>query len=180
MEDCNNSYDFDQCYCRTPIIVKCPSGATGATGNTGPTGATGVGVVAYGSLRGANVEQPGVDLTTVPFSITGPLANTITVSASGNELVVGEAGVYQITASINAVATTGPDTDQPYLIAIITLNDNPIFGDTTTYFKIANRDCSTFVAQATLQAGDAIGIKISTNFPTLGYMNRSLNIVQLS
>lgn len=178
MEDCNyNNYDFDQCYCRTPIIVKCPSGPTGPTGNTGPTGMS---VVGYGSLRGANVEVPGVELTTVPFSIKGPLSDTITVSSTGNELVVGKDGVYQIITSINAEAAVDLDGDQPYLNAIITLNGNPIFGDTTTYFKIANRDCSTFVVQAALQAGDAIGIKISTNFPVLGYMNRSLSIVQLS
>jgi hypothetical protein len=116
----------------------------------------------------------------VPFSVVGPLSGTITVSLSGNELVVGESGIYQITISINAEATTDPDPDQPYLNAIITVNGVPIFGDTTTFFKISNRSSSTFIAQASLAAGDEVGVSISTDFPVLGYMNRTLTIVQLS
>ena len=112
--------------------------------------------------------------------MAGPLSDTVTVSLSGNELVVGESGIYQITISINAVATTDPDPDQPYLNAIITVNGGPIFGDTTTFFKIANRSSSSFVAQASLTAGDEVGVSISTDFPVLGYMNRSLTVVQLS
>jgi hypothetical protein len=111
--------------------------------------------------------------------VVGPLSN-ITVSLSGNELVVGESGVFQITISINAEATTDPDPDQPYLEAIITVNGTPIFGDTTTFFKIQNRSSSTFVVQAALSAGDEIGVSIRTDFPILGYMNRSLTVVQLS
>ncbi|MCS7460281.1 hypothetical protein N0M98_09015 [Paenibacillus doosanensis] len=136
--------------------------------------------MAYGSLRGVSVETPGSTFTSVPFSIVGPLSPTITVSATGNELVVGESGIYQITISINAEATTDPDPNEPYLDAIITNNGAPIFGDTTTFFKIANRSSSSFVVQATLAAGDTIGASISTDFPVLGYMNRSLTIVQLS
>ena len=136
--------------------------------------------MAYGSLRGGSVETPGAIFTPVPFSIVGPLSNTITVSLSGNELVVGESGIYQITISINAEATVDPDPDQPYLNAIITVNGVPIFGDTTTFFKIANRSSSTFVVQAALSAGDEVGVSIITDFPVLGYMNRSLTIVQLS
>ena len=85
------------------------TGATGATGVTGVTGATGVTgevVLAFGSLRGSSVETPGATLTSVPFNVVGPLSDTITVSLSGNELVVGETGIYQITVSINAEATT--------------------------------------------------------------------------
>lgn len=136
--------------------------------------------MAFGSLRGSSVETPGETFTPVPFSVVGPLSDTITVSLSGNELVVGESGIYQITISINAEATTDPDPDQPYLTAIITVNGTPIFGDTTTFFKIANRSTSTFVVQASLTAGDSVGVSISTNFPALGYINRSLTIVQLS
>lgn len=88
--------------------------------------------------------------------------------------------MYQITISINAEATVDPDTDQPYLEAIITANGTPVFGDTTTFFKIFNRSSSTFVVQAALTAGDEIGVSISTDFPVLGYLNRSLTIVQLS
>ena len=73
-----------------------------------------------------------------------------------------------------------PDPDEPYLQAIITVNGTPIFGDTTTFFKIANRSSSTFVVQASLTAGDEVGASISTNFPVLGYLNRSLTVVQLS
>ncbi len=137
-------------------------------------------VLAFGSLRGSSVETPGATLTPVPFSVVGPLSDTITVSLSGNELVVGESGIYQITISINAEATVEPDPDQPYLDAIITVNGTPIFGDTTTFFKITNRSSSTFVVQASLAAGDEVGASVSTDFPILGYMNRSLTIVQLS
>jgi hypothetical protein len=157
-----------------------PSGTTGATGPEGPTGPAGEVVLAFGSLRGSSVETPGATFTPVPFSVVGPLSDTITVSLSGNELVVGESGIYQITISINAEATTDPDPDQPYLNAIITVNGTPIFGDTTTFFKISNRSSSTFVVQASLTAGDEVGASISTDFPVLGYMNRSLTIVQLS
>ena len=108
------------------------------------------------------------------------MSSTITVSMSGNELVVGESGIYQITISINAEATVDPDLDLPYLNAIITVNGLPIFGDTTTFFKIPNRSSSTFVVQATLTAGDEVGVSISSTFLTLGYMNRSLTVVQLS
>ncbi|QQK76185.1 hypothetical protein HUG15_11865 [Salicibibacter cibarius] len=158
-----------------------PTGDIGPTGPTGPTGATGEVVLAYGSLRGSSVETPGEDFEPVPFNIVGPLSDTITVSGTGNELVVGESGIYQITVSINAEATTDPDPDQPFLDAIITVNGTPIFGDTTTFFKIANRSSSTFVVQAALNAGDEVGVSIRTDFPDiLGYMNRSLTIVQLS
>ncbi len=136
--------------------------------------------MAYGSLRGGSVETPGTTFTPVPFSVVGPLSDTVTVSLSGNELVIGESGIYQITISINAEATVDPDPDQPYLNAIITVNGIPIFGDTTTFFKISNRSSSTFVVQASLAAGDEVGTSISTDFPVLGYMNRSLTIVQLS
>nr|WP_246476606.1 hypothetical protein [Salicibibacter cibi] len=137
--------------------------------------------MAYGSLRGASVETPGGDFEPVPFGIVGPLSDTITVSGSGNELVVGESGIYQITVSINAEATTDPDPDQPFLDAIITVNGAPIFGDTTTFFKIANRSSSTYVVQAALSAGDEVGANIRTDYPDLlGYVNRSLTIVQLS
>ena len=136
--------------------------------------------MAFGSLRGSSVETPGETFEPVPFSVVGPLSDTITVSLSGNELVVGESGIYQITISVNAEATVNPDSDQPYLEAIITVNGTPIFGDTTTFFKISNRSSSTFIVQASLTVGDEVGVSISTDFPVLGYMNRSLTIVQLS
>ena len=157
-----------------------PTGADGATGPTGSTGPAGEGVLAYGSLRGASAETPGAVFTPVPFSVVGPLSDTVTVSLSGNELVVGESGVYQITISINAEATTDPDPDDPYLNAIITVNGGPVFGDTTTFFKITNRSSSSFIAQASLASGDEVGVSIATDFPALGYMNRSLTIIQLS
>ncbi|MFT9055754.1 MAG: hypothetical protein ABF449_03880 [Ethanoligenens sp.] len=125
------------------------------------------------------MEAPGTTFTPVPFSIVGPSAG-ITVSLSGNGLVAGENGVYQITVSINAEATTNPDLNQPYLEAIITVNSIPIFGDTTTFFKIFNRSSSSFVVQAFLTAGDEVGANIRTDFPVLGYMNRSLTVFLLS
>lgn len=157
-----------------------PQGPQGETGPQGPAGPTGEVVLAFGSLRGSTVETPGETFVPVPFNVVGPLSDTITVSMTGNELVVGESGIYQITISINAEATVDPDPDQPYLNAIITVNGTPIFGDTTTFFKISNRSSSTFVVQASLTAGDEVGTSISTDFPVLGYMNRSLTIIQLS
>lgn len=138
------------------------------------------GVLAFGSLRGNTAELPGATFAPVPFNIVGPLSDTVTVSLSGNELVVGQSGVYQVTISINAEATVDPDPDQPYLTAIITVNGAPIFGDTTTFFKIPNRSSTTFVVQAALTAGDEVGVNINSDFLALGYMNRSLTITQLS
>lgn len=163
-----------------PIGADGSTGATGANGSTGATGATGTVVLSYGSLRGSSIEIPGDTFVPLVFNIVGPLSNNITVSQSGNGLIVGEAGIYQITVSINAEATVDPDPEQPYLNAIITVNGIPIFGDITTFFKIQNRSTSTFVVQAALSAEDEIGVSISTAFPILGYMNRSLTIVQLS
>lgn len=156
------------------------TGSTGATGLQGNTGATGINVLAYGSLRGAGNEIPGSTLTKVPFNSVGPLSSTIQISPSGNELVVTTAGLYLITVSINAEATTEPDADQPYLNAIITVNGNPIFSDTTTFFKIPNRSSASFIVQSALAAGDEVGVSISTDFPILGYMNRVMTITQLS
>lgn len=42
------------------------------------------------------------------------------------------------------------------------------------------RSSSTFVVQAALAAGDEVGVSIISDFPVLGYMNRSLTIVQLN
>jgi hypothetical protein len=117
-ERCQGGFD-PLCHCFGPIGPQGPiglRGPTGATGPTGVTGATGEAVLAFGSLRGSSVEVPGAAFTPVPFSVVGPLSNTVTVSLSGNELVVGESGIYQITISINAEATTDPDPNQPYLI----------------------------------------------------------------
>lgn len=175
-------WDHDRCNFECECIIKCPTGSTGATEPTGPTsgtGSTGEVVLAFGSLRGASIEVPEATFTPVPFSVVGPLSN-ITVSLSGNELVVRESGIFQITISINAEAAVDPDPDQPYLNAIITVNGTPIFGDTTTFFKISNRSSSSFIVQASLTAGDEVGASISTTFPILGYMNRSLTVVQLS
>lgn len=124
--------------------------------------------------------MPGTAYGSVPFSVPGPLSSTITVSGTGNELVVGESGIYQITISISAEATAYPDTEQPYLNANIMVNGQPIFGDISTFFKIMNRGSSTYIVQAYLRAGDEVGINIGTDFPALGYMNRSLTLVQLS
>jgi len=126
------------------------------------------------------VETPGSIFTPIPFSVAGPLSDTVTVSLSGNGLVVGQAGVYQITISVNAEATAEPDPDQPYPNAIITVNGLPIFAYTTIFSKIPNRGASTYAVQPALAEGDEVGASVSTTFPVLGYMNRSLTIVQLS
>lgn len=155
-------------------------GPQGLEGPPGESGKTGKVVLAYGSLRSASIELPGTALERVPFSTAGPLYGAVKVSQTGNELVAGESGVYQITASVSAEATTDPDPEQPYLNAIIMVNNQPIFSDITTFFKITNRSSSTFVVQAYLNAGDEVGVNIGTEFPALGYMNRSLTLIQLS
>lgn len=137
-------------------------------------------IPAFGSLRGITIEVPGAALESIPFHLAGPLSDTVRVSQSGNELVAGESGVYQISLSVSAEATAEPDADQPYLNALITVNGKPVFGDISTYFKISNRSSSTFVVQAVLSAGDEVGAGISSDFLALGYMNRSLSIVKLS
>ncbi|MBS7009665.1 hypothetical protein [Anaerostipes sp.] len=147
----------------------------------GHCGCTGTGsVLGFGSLRGISIESPGAAPENIPFQLVGPLSDTVKVSQTGNELVAGESGIYQISLSISAEATAEPDTDQPYLTAIITVNGAPIFGDISTYLKVTNRSTSTFVVQASLSAGDAVGAEISSDFPALGYINRSLSIIQLS
>ncbi len=157
-----------------------PQGPQGQPGIQGEPGLTRNVVLAYGSLRGISNEVPGNGFVSVPFSVPGPLSASVTVSQTGNELIVGASGIYQITISISAEATTEPDEEQPYLNAIITVNGQPIFLDPSTFFKIANRSSSTFVVQAYLSEGDEIGASISTTFPALGYMSRSLTIVQLN
>ena len=157
-----------------------PIGPTGATGNTGATGPAGDAVLAYGSLRGNSIELPGADSAAVPFNAAGPLSDSVTVGQGGNELVVGRSGIYQITLSITAEATVNPDAGQPYLDAFLTINGGPLFGDTSTAMRIANRSSATYTVQSALAAGDRVGAAISTRSLTLGYMNRSLSVVQLS
>ena len=157
-----------------------PAGPTGATGNTGATGPAGDAVLAYGSLRGNSIELPGADSAAVPFNAAGPLSDSVTVGQGGNELVVGRSGIYQITLSITAEATVNPDAGQPYLDAFLTINGGPLFGDTSTAMRIANRSSATYTVQSALAAGDRVGAAISTRSLTLGYMNRSLSVVQLS
>lgn len=165
------------------------TGETGATGPMGPqglpgvqgsTGATGSVVLAYGSLSGLNNEIPNTVAAQMKFNKVGPLSDSITVSPSGNELIVGRDGIYQITISLSAEATVEADMDLPYLDAYITVNNQPVFGDISSFFKIPNRSSTTFTIQAALSAGDAVGVSVSSIFPSLGYMNRMLSIIQLS
>ncbi len=164
-----------------PQGVPGPAGPQGEAGPVGPQGGNGSAgyALAYGSLRGISIEIPGAAPTPVPFNSAGALSN-MSVSQSGNSLIVNETGVYQITISINAEATVDPDESQPYVNAFVTVNGTPIFGDITSYFDIANRSSSSFIVQGSLAAGDEIGVSASTNFLTLGYMNRSLTVIQIS
>ena len=166
----NHNSRSDRCNC-------CPPCCEGPRGEQGEPGTV---VLAYGSLRGSSIEVPGTAYGSVPFGVAGPLSSTITVSRTGNELVVGESGIYQITVSMSAEATAYPDAEQPYLNANIMVNGQPIFGDISTFFKIMNRGSSTYIVQAYLRAGDEVGVNIGTDYPALGYMNRSLTLVQLS
>lgn len=162
------------------LVFVIPAGAKGEQGIMGPTGPAGNTVLAYGSLMGNSIELPGANSEAVPFDAVGPLSESITSSQTGNELIIGKNGIYQITVSITAEATVNPDTEQPYLDAFLMVNDAPLFGNTSSALRIANRSSSTYTVQSALAAGDKIGVSISTRSPTLGYMNRSLTVVQLS
>lgn len=183
----NNQSDRYGCCCppccEGPPGPAGPQGPKGEPGNQGPRGEQGepgTVVLGYGSLRGSSIEVPGSAFGSVPFSTPGPLSMGVTVSRTGNELVVNESGIYQITISISAEATTYPDAEQPYLNAAVMVNGQPAFGDISTFFKIMNRGSSSYAVQAYLKAGDEVGVNIGTDFPALGYMNRSLTLVQLS
>ncbi|WP_341299378.1 hypothetical protein MHB44_12240 [Lysinibacillus sp. FSL H8-0500] len=136
-------------------------------------------VLGFGSLRGETAEIVFPTATPVPFSVAGPLRN-VSVSGTGNELVVMESGVYQITVSLNAVATSEPDPTQSFFTASITVNGAPIFLQGLALFNVLNRSSSTYVVQAELAAGDQVGVSVSSNSPLAGYTNRSLTVVQLS
>jgi len=136
-------------------------------------------VLAYGSLRGDTLGPLSPDPTPVTFQVVGPLSN-VTVSPSGNELVVQNDGVYQITISINAQATAAPDPDQPFFTVSITVNGQPIFLNGIAVFNVVNRSSSAYVVQATLAAGDLLGASAASDSFVASYANRSLTIVQLS
>ncbi|MEC1179883.1 hypothetical protein P9B03_15390 [Metasolibacillus meyeri] len=136
-------------------------------------------VLSFGSLRGDTVTDTTPVMTPVPFSVAGPLSK-VTVSPTGNELVVSESGVYQVTLSINAIAFAAPDPGQNYLTASITVNGAPIFTQGLAVFNITSRNSSTFVVQAALNAGDSVGASATSDDPIFGYLNRSLTILQLN
>ncbi|MFJ7738396.1 hypothetical protein ACIQ2D_18940 [Lysinibacillus sp. NPDC097287] len=146
----------------------------------GPVSPPEKGVLGYGSLIGDTIEQPTVIGPSVPFNEVGPLSKNISASASGNELVVNESGVYQITVSMSAEATAVPDPTQRFLTVSILVNGVPIFDDTLIAFNISNRSSSTFVVQARLNAGDSVGVRATTDTFPFGYISRSLTLVQLS
>ncbi len=146
----------------------------------GPVSPPEKGVLGYGSLIGDTIEQPSIIGTNVPFNEVGPLSKNISASASGNELVVNESGVYQITVSMSAEATAVPDPTQRFLTVFILVNGVPIFDDTLIAFNISNRSSSTFVVQASLTAGDRVGVSANSDTVPFGYISRSLTIVQLS
>ncbi|GEM_PF-1167703 len=137
------------------------------------------GVLGYGSLRGDTLGFLTSEQTPVTFHVVGPLSN-VTVSPTGNELVVQNNGVYQITISINAQATTDADPDQPFFTVSITINGQPIFLDGIAVFNVVNRSSSSYVVQATLAAGDLVGASAASDSLIASYLNRSLTVVQLS
>ncbi|MNH38676.1 hypothetical protein D3C79_997500 [compost metagenome] len=95
-------------------------------------------------------------------------------------MVVQNDGVYQITISINAQATTDADPDQPFFTVSITVNGQPIFLDGIAVFNVVNRSSSSYVVQATLAAGDLVGASAASDSLIASYLNRSLTVVQLS
>ncbi|GLC88223.1 hypothetical protein [Lysinibacillus piscis] len=170
---CNHQNECD-CSSRTnsfPKIIALPCPVTPITPIDNTLG--------FGSLRGDTVGILTPTMTPIPFPIVGPLSK---VSAVGNELVVENAGVYQITVSINSQATTEPDPFQSFFTVSITVNGSPIFLQGLAVFNVINRSSSTFVVQAELAAGDSIGASASAALtsPLAGYANRSLTVVQLS
>lgn len=145
----------------------------------GPVAPVNLGVLGYGSLRGDTLELLSPTSAPVIFHEVGPLSN-VTVSPTGNELVVQNNGVYQITISINSQATAAPDPNDPFFSVSITVNGDFIFEDGIAIFNVANRSSSTYVVQATLSAGDLVGVSASSESPITGYASRSLTIIQLS
>ncbi|WP_249645839.1 MULTISPECIES: hypothetical protein [unclassified Lysinibacillus] len=145
----------------------------------GPVAPVTPGVLGYGSLRGDTLDLLPPGVTPVTFHEVGPLSN-VTVSPSGNELVVQNNGVYQITISINAQATALPDPNQPYFTVNITVNGQPIFVDGIAFFNVLNRSSSTYIVQASLSAGDIVGVSAGSDSPITGYASRSLTVIQLS
>ncbi|MEE3806378.1 MULTISPECIES: hypothetical protein [Lysinibacillus] len=144
----------------------------------GPVAPVTPGVLGYGSLRGDTLDFLSPVSTPVTFEQVGPLSN-VTVSPSGNELVVQNNGVYQITISINAQATALPDPDQPYFTVSITVNGLPIFLEGIAIFNVLNRSSSSYIVQATLSAGDLVGVSASSDSLVAGYASRSLTVIQI-
>ncbi|WP_342503724.1 hypothetical protein [Lysinibacillus sp. FSL L8-0126] len=145
----------------------------------GPVPTPNIGVLSYGSIRGDSLEIISPIAAPIPFQQVGPLSN-VTVSPSGNELVVQSNGVYQIAISINAQTTVEPDPLQSYFTVSITVNGQPIFLDGLAIFNVLNRSSSTYVVQASLSAGDLVGVSASSANPIANYANRFLSIIQLS
>ncbi|WP_338651302.1 hypothetical protein [Lysinibacillus sp. Y5S-8] len=144
----------------------------------GPVPTPNIGVLSYGSIRGDVLEIISPIAAPVTFQYVGPFLSNVTVSPSGNELVVQSNGVYQIAISINAQATVDPDPS--YFTVSITVNGQPIFLDGLAFFNVLNRSSSTYVVQASLSAGDIVGVNASAVDPIANYANRSLSIIQLS
>ncbi|WPK11598.1 hypothetical protein R6U77_17155 [Lysinibacillus louembei] len=134
--------------------------------------------MAFGSLRSNTLEDTATVQTPVSFDVVGPLSN-VTVSPTGNELVVNESGVYQVTVSINAIAFAAPDPTDGYLSATITVNGMPIFTQGIAVFNITSRNSSAYIVQAALNAGDQVGVSAASEAFLFGYMNRSLTLLQL-
>ncbi|MFB4212806.1 hypothetical protein ACE1TH_12925 [Shouchella sp. JSM 1781072] len=150
------------------------SGPPGPPGPPGPTE-----VKSFGSLRGSTIENPSEIESSVIFNEVGTVSGGITPSSSGNEFIVLESGVYQITLSISPELSLSPDPSEPYLSAVITINGGPAFGDATSAFYIKNRSSSSFIIQADLVEGDVIGANIATS-SILGYIGRSLTLLKVS
>ncbi|HBT71157.1 MAG TPA: hypothetical protein DEB37_02445, partial [Lysinibacillus sp.] len=98
---------------------------------------------------------------------------------SGNELVVQNHGVYQRSISRNPQPTALPDPDQPYFTVSITVNGLPIFLEGIAIFNVLNRSSSSYIVQATLSAGDLVGVSASSDSLVAGYASRSLTVIQI-
>ena len=99
-----------------PTGLEGPQGLIGPTGPEGPTGPTGPALAsAFGELDlffGGILEIPPVTSTPVPLNILGPTLNVI---QNGNNLEIGESGIYFVSASYSGQVTSAGGGLQMYV-----------------------------------------------------------------
>ncbi len=150
-----------------------PIGPSGITGATGATGATGL--IAFGSLRGGGA-FPVVAGTNINFGSSGPAFNTIPSTVTDTITIV-NTGVYEISASLEVILTSGEGADFSLII-----NGSPF--DPSFAAFIGSAPGTFFLrtgitVQFTLNAGDIISIRPTATSGTPEYRNASLTVIQI-